>query len=288
MSLPLSIKRGARLKSTKASSNVRAKQADTKPKTKEELKKEKQKKVFEIAVVAFGILMAVGMMLPALAPIFSHQAQENAQKEAQEAAKKKEEEKSSDESKDDTQKNDPESIYSKTVASLEKRLQEDKGDLAALLSLASVNYTWGSRLKEMSSKPEDIQKAYDILKKSLDAYDAYLEKNDSLAVRTNRFMVMYAMDDKQAAIDGLEALIKEQGAYAPALLNLGVLYEQQDELDKAKDAFERSKAADTKNEYGAVTIADRHLITIKEKQDKKASKSTTTKDISNPLTTSNN
>lgn len=273
MALRASKKRSAR---TKRAGHSPKKAENQKPKTAEELKKERNKKLFEAAVVAFGVLMALGMMLPALAPIFSHQQQENARNEAKEQAKKQQEqdekdaEAASDQSDD---KNDPDSMYKKSVDKLTKTLKDDPNNLPALLNLAAVYAGAGERkLSDAGTDAEKMKEALGILQKSLDTYDAYLKINDSPAARVNRCMVLYAMRDFDKAQQGLQDVLNQHESYPPALLNLGIIAMQKQDYDGAENYFNQAKQADENGEYGVARAADAYLLRLNDAKNKKDGK----------------
>lgn len=268
-------KRAAGMKS--AASHKRQQQAQklqeerdkNRMKSPEQQAKDRKKKWFEVGVVVFGILMALGMMLPSLAPIFSHQAQQQSQKDAQDKAKSAQEhdgntdKSTSGESQDAS--TDVKDEFSVLIDKYEARLKKDDHDLAALLNLGNAYYSRGQLAFNKAKTTQDKQAAAPSFAKAQSYFDSYLALKDSKAVRVSKAMCTFYQGDAASALKQIQSVL-DQGDYAPAWANLGIIYELQGNKSEAKSSFQKAKDADPHNDYGIATLASTHLMRLKQEE----------------------
>lgn len=268
-------KRAAGMKS--AASHKRQQQAQklqeerdkNRVKSPEQQAKDRKKKWFEAGVVVFGVLMALGMMLPSLAPIFSHQAQQQAQKDAQDKAKSAQEhdgntDKSTSGESQDTS-TDVKDEFSVLIDKYEARLKKDDHDLAALLNLGNAYYSRGQLAFNKAKTTQDKQAAASSFAKAQSYFDSYLTLKGSKAVRVSKAMCAFYQGDAASALQQIQTVL-DQGDYAPAWANLGIIYELQGNKSEAKSSFQKAKDADPHNDYGIATLASTHLMRLKQEE----------------------
>ncbi len=245
----------------------------------------------KVVIGVFAVVMALSMMLPSLTSIFAQhdtgeqesqeQTDETASdenKDGEKSDENKDGEKKSDEKKDEEKDADefakvPDNEQLKTLAednkkeieSLNKRLKEDPKNLATLLNLANKYMNWGYSAKYSITTDEEKEYSKKILEKAVSYFESYLNLNDSKAAQVDRALCQYYMDDTDEAIASLEKIAKENPDYPLVWANLGMLYEQQMETDKANDAYKKAIETDENNEYGAKSYANSRLIALNSK-----------------------
>lgn len=243
-----------------------------------------KKKLFAVGVVVFGVLMALGMMLPSLAPIFSHQEQERAQADAQkEVNDKKDSKDSSDSSNDDSSdenandnsdksnnKKDPQKVLQGFVDRYQEKLKSDPKDLAALLNLGNTYLALGQSKIEATSDKILSQDAIDPLVNAVTTYDKYLEINDSDAVRSNRAMALHFMGQEDKARESLKAVVERNDSFAPAYVDLGIIEAAAGNNDAALEYYQQALNADPDDQYGEKSMVNARitmLTALKSKKD---------------------
>lgn len=238
-------------------------------KSPEQQAKDRKKKWFEAGVVVFGVLMALGMMLPSLAPIFSHQAQQQSQQDAQDKANSAQEhdgntdKSTSGESQDAS--TDVKDEFSVLIDKYEARLKKDDHDLAALLNLGNAYYSRGQLAFNKAKTTQDKQAVASSFVKAQSYFDSYLALKDSKAVRVSKAMCTFYQGDAASALKQIQSVL-DQGDYAPAWANLGIIYELQGNKSEAKSSFQKAKDADSHNDYGIATLASTHLMRLKQEE----------------------
>ncbi|MDO4796960.1 MAG: tetratricopeptide repeat protein [Coriobacteriales bacterium] len=241
----------------------------------------------KVVIGVFAVIMALSMMLPSLTSIFAHNEAEQEETEQQEETadqatdeqdkeKKDEgtdEDKDKDEKKNDGLDNVPDNESLKSLADdnkdkvekLTKRYEEDPKNLATLLNLANTYMNWGYSAKQSSSTDEEKEYSQGLLKNAVSYFDSYLELHDSNAAKVDRALCQYYMDDSDDAIESLEKLAKDNPDYPLVWANLGMLYEQQGESEKASDAYKKAVETDPNDEYGAKSYGNSRLIALNSK-----------------------
>ena len=263
------MKSAASRKRQQQAQKLQEQRAKSRAKSPEQTAKDGKKKWFEAGVVVFGVLMALGMMLPSLAPIFSHQAQQQSQKDAQDKAKSAQEhdgntDKSTSGESQDTS-TDVKDEFSVLIDKYEARLKKDDHDLAALLNLGNAYYSRGQLAFNKAKTTQDKQAAASSFAKAQSYFDSYLTLKDSKAIRVSKAMCAFYQGDAASALQQIQTVL-DQGDYAPAWANLGIIYELQGNKSEAKSSFQKAKDADPHNDYGIATLASTHLMRLKQEE----------------------
>lgn len=247
----------------------------------------------KVVIGVFAAIMALSMMLPSLTSIFARNdaAKESTEQQDESADQKSDDQKSEDEKsdeakdeskdedkdkdakKDDGISNVPDNESLKSLAdnnkekveSLTKRYEEDPKNLATLLNLANTYMNWGYSAKSSSSTDEEKEYSKGLLEKAVSYYDSYLDLRDSNAAKVDRALCQYYMDNTDKAIESLETIAKDNPDYALVWANLGMLYEQQGESEKASDAYKKAVETDPNDEYGAKSYGNSRLIALNSK-----------------------
>jgi Tfp pilus assembly protein PilF len=235
--------------------------ADRKAKASAKQQKTDRKKLFTtVGIIIFAVVMALSMMLPSLAPIFASQ-NASSQQAAEEQSTSTSDESSSDTSTESSTEQSATSQldanYTKTITPLEKKLEGDPQNLAALLNLGNEYMNWGYSASYSGS---DAEHSKELLTKAMGYYDRYLALNDSPAVKVNRALCQLYSGDTAGAQAALEQLTQTNADYGPAWANLGLTYEMAANQDAAKAAYEKAQEVDANDEYGAKSFADRRLV----------------------------
>ena len=193
----------------------------------------------KIAIGVFSLFIAISMMLPSLASIFS-----NSQKQNQ------------------NHQNSPEAInqvYQKQAEEKESAIQSNPDNLPAHLDLARTYLSWGMALKS-SSQDDSVQKqSLQLINKAIAEYDTYLASNDSDEVRVDRAIAQFYAGDQTGAVEALKAVTDRSPDYANGWLNLGMMYRVTDQVDLAKEALQKAIEKDSDNSAGVRDNAQKVL-----------------------------
>lgn len=222
-----------------AMANQTAKKKAKNRKSDETSKKSGPSTGTKIAIGVFSLFIAISMMLPSLANIFS-----NSQKRNQ------------------TQQRSPEAInqvYQKQAEEKESAIQSNPDNLPAHLDLARTYLGWGMALKS-SSQDDSVQKqSLQLINKAIAEYNTYLASNDSDEVRVDRAIAQFYAGDQTGAIDTLKAVTDRFPDYAKGWLNLGMMYRVTDQVDLAKEALQKAIEKDSDNSAGVRDNAQKIL-----------------------------
>ncbi len=222
-----------------AMANQTAKKKAKDRKSDETSKKPGPSTGMKIAIGVFSLFIAISMMLPSLANIFS-----NSQKRNQ------------------TQQRSPEAInqvYQKQAEEKESAIQSNPDNLPAHLDLARTYLGWGMALKS-SSQDDSVQKqSLQLINKAIAEYNTYLASNDSDEVRVDRAIAQFYAGDQTGAIDTLKAVTDRSPDYAKGWLNLGMMYRVTDQVDLAKEALQKAIEKDSDNSAGVRDNAQKIL-----------------------------
>lgn len=243
-----------------------------------------------IIVGIFAVIMALSMTLPSLAPIFANdtvseqeaESEESSEQDASEQEKDATEEKESDKKTETTGDSELDAIIAstpdneslKTLAEdnqksnekFIKRLEEDPNDLAALLNLGQNYMNWGSNARYSGTTEEETAYTNALFKKAIEYYDRYLAIRKSDAVKIQRAMCEFYTDNTEEALKTLTTMTEEKPDYPLAWAYLGMLYEQQYDYDKAKEAYAKAVETDPDNEYGAKNYGEERTKAINSSQ----------------------
>lgn len=222
-----------------AMANQTAKKKAKNRKSDETSKKPGPSTAMKIAIGVFSLFIAISMMLPSLANIFS-----NSQKRNQ------------------TQQRTPEAInqvYQKQAEEKESAIQSNPDNLPAHLDLARTYLGWGMALKS-SSQDDSVQKqSLQLINKAIAEYNTYLASNDSDEVRVDRAIAQFYAGDQTGAIDTLKEVTDRSPDYAKCWLNLGMMYRVTDQVDLAKEALQKAIEKDSDNSAGVRDNAQKIL-----------------------------
>lgn len=231
-----------------AKSKAKGQKAPKPKKKPAERKPGELSRVQKIVIVAFVVIFALSTLAGALASVFqSHQA---AQDSAQDSA-------------DDTDAIARiDGNYEGIVSSFEAKVAENPDDAASLLALGRYCLAWGANVRSQATTDDETSHANELFERAMGYYDQYLAIEDSPAARVDRALCQYYEGDTSAAVTALEELTQSSPDYAPAWLNLGMLYETQGNTDAATSAYEQAQTLDPNNEYGAYSYATQRLSAL--------------------------
>ena len=246
------------------SSKGRNNEAANEP-SKAEQQKARKQKIIAICVGIFAVIMALSMMLPSLTYIFGNNADQQAQQE------QTQEQATSEETKDDAADQEEaktpgmdtvDANYAAVVNPLEAKLKDNPKDLATLLSLGNNYMNWGSAATSYATDETSEQHVLDLFNQAIGYYDRYLELNDSAVVKANRAMCVLNTGDTEGALAALQQVTVDNPDYGPAWANIGMIYEYQQNTEKAKEAYQKAIEVDKNDEYGAQSYANRRLAAM--------------------------
>lgn len=217
-----------------------------------------KKRMREIVIILFAVLMGVSMMTPSLAGIFGNrnaQQQDQQDQDQQSAAAGTDTGTASGIAAVDDR-------YQPLVSDLESKLRDDPTNLATLLGLGNDYMQWGYEASTVATTDQDKQHSQDLLATAQDYYNQYLALNDSDVVRVHIALCKLYGGDASGAQADLEALTQSNPDFGLAWANLGLVYEREGDATKATDAYNKAKAADPDDEYGAKSFAEQRLKAI--------------------------
>ncbi|MCI1998075.1 MAG: hypothetical protein LKJ49_05500 [Olsenella sp.] len=215
----------------------------------------------QIAIVVFGIVMALSMMLPSLSAIFAGSSSSSSQS-SQKADSASTTDSSDSSSSTTSSMASVDAKYSSTVSELEAKLKEKPKSLATLLNLGNDYMAWAYSASTYATDDTSKQHVNDLFQKAMGYYDQYLALNDSSAVRVNRALCQYYSGDVDGAKSALLELTQSDSTYGPAWANLGLMYESSGDTANAKSAYQKAEEADANDEYGAKSFAEQRLSVI--------------------------
>ena len=207
-----------------------------------------------VAVILVSIIMVGSILLPSLSAIVSGMQASSSSADS-----------SSDGSEAATTSSymdELDSRYSSTVSSLESKLADNPDDAATLINLANNYLTWGDMARNYASTDDDQAHVTDLLQKAEGYYDQYLASNDANAAHVNRALCQYYLGDTDGAIAALEQFCSVTADYAPAWANLGMIYEDAGETDKATDAYNKALEVDPDDTCGMKSFVTSKLQSI--------------------------
>lgn len=211
-----------------------------------------------VAVILVSIIMVGSILLPSLSAIVSGmQASSGSSDTAQTSSADTEEAATTNSYMDQL-----DSRYSATASSLESKLESSPDDAATLINLANTYLTWGDMARNYASSDDDEAHVTDLLQKAEGYYDRYLEGNDANAAHVNRALCQYYLGDTEGAIAALEQFCAGVADYAPAWANLGMMYDDAGDTDKATDAYNKALEVDPDDTCGMKSFVTSKLQSI--------------------------
>lgn len=232
-----------------------------------------KKRMREIIIVLFAILMGVSMMTPSLAGIFGNGA---AQQQEQQQDQDQQSSTTSTDTSTATGVAAVDEKYQPLVNDLEAKLNDDPNSLATLLGLGNGYMQWGYEVSATATTDQDKQHSQDLLAKAQDYYNQYLALNDSDVVRVHIALCKLYGGDTSGAQADLETLTQNHPDFGLAWANLGLVYEREGDTSKATDAYNKAKEADPNDEYGAKSFAEQRLKAINTQNSSGTGSSTST------------
>ena len=237
-------------------------------------KKKGMKTSTKVVVIVLAVIMAVSMMIPSLASIFarndSASTQEEAAQDAGSAAQAPTTSDSGSSAVDTTALTEgvPENLqsvantYATEVATLQKQLETDPNNLAALINLAHNYTSWGTSAASQATTDEEASYVNGLFGKAIGYYDQYLKLNDSNTAKTERAMCLYFQGDTSGAKAALEEVTTAAPDYGPAWYRLGMLAEIDGDKDAAIADYQKAVEGDANDEYGVKTAASQRLLQL--------------------------
>ena len=226
----------------------------------------------KVIIVAFAVIMALSMMLPSLASVFSRGSSSSSddagtseQTDAADDSEATQEEDSFDPlegvPENDTLKELAQSNAQK-AHDLESRLEDDSENLALLLNLGETYMDWGYSAMYNSSTDEETSYSKGLLDKATDAFNRYLKVRDSDAVRVDLAQCQYYGGDTEGAIDALRKVCDQSPDFPLAWVYLGMFYEETYDYESATEAYHKAIETDPNDEYGVKSYANQQLISM--------------------------
>lgn len=247
-------------KGKRSSKAAQQKKADKKAAMNPLARQERKSRLTKIAVIVFAVIMALSMMLPSLASIFTSDSADQASGETSEEADSGGSDATSAET---TSMATVDATYTSEVNDLLARVEEDENDLAALLNLGNDYLQWAYTASFYASTDEENAHVTELYDNAIEYYDRYLALNDSNAAAVDRALAQYYKGDVDGAIAYLEERAQGAGAeYGPVWANLGMMYESQSRTDDAENAYNMAMQTDPDDEYGAYSYASERLASL--------------------------
>jgi cytochrome c-type biogenesis protein CcmH/NrfG len=244
---------------TQAQPQVVAKKKGTKTSTKAD-KDKRKKRIAEVAVVIFAVIMVATMLLPSFSSIFTSSSSTASSTDAATTTASTD---SATTAATTTSSMDTlDAKYSSTVATLETKLDSDPENLATLINLANTYFQWGYQATSYATTDETTAHMNDLLTKAEGYYDRYLALNDSPSAHVNRALCQHYAGDTDGAISALEAYTQTNPDFGPAWANLGLVYMSASRTDDATAAFQKAIDTDPDDKYGAKSYAEQYLSYI--------------------------
>lgn len=220
-----------------------------------------------VIVVFFALLMAVSMMLPSFAQIFSsnRQADEARQQmgsQAQDTTGWASGSGSEGSAATSSSVDGVLNAYADQIADQEQKLQDDPDNLAALLGAGNAYMTAASQAQSYASTEADAKKIIEFYDQAISYFDRYLELNDSVTVKVSRALCILQEGKSDEALTELQQITKDYPDYGPGWAYLGLALENKGNMDSARKAFEKAQEVDPNDEYGAKTMAAQGLAQI--------------------------
>lgn len=246
-------------------------------------KPDRRRIVMTVVVIVFAVLMAVSLMLPSLAQVFSSNTErQRAEEEAAAAAAAAAQGSGSSASTsyDLSSVDGIMQAYSTSIAEQEAKVAEDPENLAHLLNCGQVYMTCGYNAAQYVTSDSDGEKVISCFKSAENYFDQYLALKDSSAVKVNHGLcelyqgnVYIALNNQDAALTHVQQAITElkqvtsdDPDYGPGWANLGLAYEAIGDNESAVAAYGKAQQADPNDEYGSRSFATTRISQIESQQ----------------------
>ena len=216
------------------------------------------------AVIVCSVIMVGSFLLPSLSAIISGVQNTVKENSATTAAATTDAATTEEAQTTNTQLEQVDSTYSSKTEGLEAKLDEtdEASDAATLINLGNTYYTWATQAKTYASTEDEESHVSELYTKAQGYYDRYLALEDASAARVGRIMCQYYLGDTAGAIAALEEFCASVDDYAPAWADLGKMYEDEGETEKATDAYNKALDADPDNKYGQQSTVNSALSAL--------------------------
>lgn len=158
--------------------------------------------------------------------------------------------------------------YASLLDSLKGRLESDPDSLAYMANLGNNYMDCAVEMSAASDAADNEVLVQETFAAAVGYYDQYLEaaeggdaatEADVNAVKVDRAVCLFYGGDEEQAVADLEAFVENAPDYAKAWYNLGTLYGQQGDNEKAREAFNMAIEKDPDNEAGVNSYAQYRL-----------------------------
>ncbi len=234
-----------------------------------------------VGVILVSAIMVGSCLLPSLSAIISgiQNAQESAATASSTEAATSEEastEQSETEEAETTNSymDSLDDTYQPKVDALEAKLEENSEDKATLINLANTYLKWADTGRNYASSDTDTEHVNELLTKAMGYYDSYLKLDNASAARVSRALCQYYLGETDAAVTALKKVASDDESYAPAWTNLGMIYEDTGDTDKAKEAYNKAIEVDPNDTYGLQSYASSQLSSIESEEEAAATAET--------------
>lgn len=221
------------------------------PLTEEERKAERKKKLRNIVVAAFAVILAIGMMVPSLTYIVGGMRQSKANSEARELANALSE-------GEEVSSEQVDALYAEAASSYEATLESQPDDTEALQQLGNLYLTWGSAVNYYATDEGASDHAAELYAKAQGVYDRYLAIEDSSDVRVNRALCSLYSGQISDAQTQLEAIVADDPECSSAWANLGMVYDWFDP-EAALAAYQQAVSTDPDGQYSSTAYAQSRI-----------------------------
>ncbi len=225
-----------------------------------------------VGVILVSAIMVGSCLLPSLSAIISgiQNAQESAETSSTTEATSEEAETESETEEAETTNSYMESLdetYQPKVDALEAKLEENSEDKATLINLANTYLKWADTGRNYASSDTDTEHVNELLTKAEGYYDSYLKLDNASAARVSRALCQYYLGETDAAVSALKKVCADDDSYAPAWSNLGMIYDESGDTDKAKEAFNKALEVDPNDTYGMQSYVSSQLSSIESEEE---------------------
>lgn len=182
----------------------------------------------KIVIIVFCVLLVLSLMLPSLASIMGRgKGQQQAQTQQTEQQLPTVEELNAS--------------YEASIKSLDERLQADPHNASIITNIADSYFAWGQQvmmLNKINGAQELDDNAKTALTHAVEYYDKAIEIEPSSALSAHRALSLYYAGSKEEGIKDMEKLASSATDYPQAYANLGMMQEEQGDIDAALKSYD--------------------------------------------------
>lgn len=199
----------------------------------------------KIVIIFFAVVLVVSLCLPFFSGC-TQRSSSTSNDDAQDSAQ-------SDSTSSNTVSG-VEAQYSTLISSLTEKLEGDPDSLAYLANLGNAYMNSGLAMMAASDADSFAEKVEASFASAVGYYDRYLEiasdgsdAADQESINTvslKKALCQYDMGDTEQAVKAVEDLVADQPDYAMGWYELGTLYEQEGDSEKAREAYNKAVEAD--------------------------------------------